>query len=101
MPGMFCETYFVHDQKANVLTIPLETIDRHGAEATVFVVDPENIVRTRTVSLGQQDSTHIEVLAGLTEGERVISGNFSEFTPGEKVLPKVVEAGTAARAGTN
>jgi len=92
MPGMFCEAYFLHDKKKNVLTIPLEAVSRSGDQATVLVVDSQNVVEERPVKLGQENSAQIEVLSGLTEGERVIVGNPGEFTPGQKVSPKVVGA---------
>jgi RND family efflux transporter MFP subunit len=101
MPGMFCEAYFVHDKKKNALSIPLEAVDRNGDQASVFVVNAANVVEVRPVTLGQQSSTQVEVLSGLTEGERVIVGNLSEFTQGQKVLPKVVPAGAASEAGNN
>lgn len=101
IPGMFCETFFVHDKKQNVLTIPIEAVNRDGEETTVLVVDSQDVVRTRPVKLGQEGTTHIEVLSGLTEGERVINGNLGAFTPGQRVLPKVVAVGTASQAGTN
>jgi RND family efflux transporter MFP subunit len=98
MPGMFCEAYFIHNKKKNVLTIPIEAVNRNGDETTVFVVDAQNIVRARTVKLGQEGTTDIEVLSGLTEGERVILGILSEFTPGQRVLPKMVDSGSEAKA---
>jgi RND family efflux transporter MFP subunit len=101
MPGMFCEAYFVHDKKKNVITVPMEAVSRNGDQATVFVVDSQNVVGIRPVKLGQESSTQIEVLSGLAEGERVIVGNLGEFTPGQKVLPKVVGAGTASEAGNS
>jgi RND family efflux transporter MFP subunit len=101
IPGMFCETYFVHDKKENVLTIPIEAINRDGDNTSVFVVDSQNVVRSRPVKLGQEGATQTEVLSGLSEGERVIDGNLGSFTPGQRVLPKVIEAGTANQAGTN
>jgi RND family efflux transporter MFP subunit len=101
MPGMFCETYFVHNKKPNVLTVPLEAVNRTGDEATVFVVNSQSIVEVRPVKLGQESSTQIEVLSGLADGERVIVGNLSEFTQGQKVLPKVVDQGTASGAGNS
>lgn len=100
IPGMFCETYFVHDKKQNVLTIPIEAVNHVGDETTVFVLDSQNVIAARRVKLGQEGATQIEVLSGLTEGERVIDGNLGEFTPGQKVLPKMVEAGSASQAGT-
>jgi RND family efflux transporter MFP subunit len=101
MPGMFCEAYFVHDRKKDALSIPLEALDRNGDQASVFVVNAGNVVEVRPVKLGQESSTQIEVLSGLAEGERVIVGNLSEFSPGQKVLPKVVAAGRASGAGNN
>jgi RND family efflux transporter MFP subunit len=99
MPGMFCEGYFVHDKKKNVLTVPMESVNRNGDEASVLVVDSQNVVVVRPVKLGQESSTQIEVLSGLTDGERIIVGNLGEFTPGQKILPKLLESGGASEAG--
>jgi RND family efflux transporter MFP subunit len=99
MPGMFCEGYFVHDKKKNVLTVPMESVNRNGDEVTVLLVDSQNVVVLRPVKLGQESSTQIEVLSGLTDGERVIVGNLGEFTPGQKISPKLVESGGASEAG--
>jgi len=101
MPGMFCEAYFAHDKKKNVLMIPLEAVSRNGDQATVLVVDSQNVVNERPVKLGQESSTQVEVLSGLTEGDRVIVGNLGEFTPGQKVVPKVVGAAAASEAGNS
>jgi RND family efflux transporter MFP subunit len=99
IPGMFCEAYFLHDKKKDVLVIPMESVNRNSGQASVFVVDSQNVVSLRPVKLGQESSSQVEVLSGLSEGERVIVGNLGEFTPGQKVLPKLVEAGTASEAG--
>jgi RND family efflux transporter MFP subunit len=101
MPGMFCGAYFVHDKKTNVLTIPMEAVSRAGDQTTVLVVDSQNVVSVRPIKLGQESSTQIEVLSGLTEGERVIVGNLGEFAPGQKVTPKVVRAAAASEAGNS
>jgi RND family efflux transporter MFP subunit len=101
MPGMFCEAYFVHDKKKSVLTIPMEAVSHSGDQATVFVVDSQNAVSERPVKLGQESSTQIEVLSGLTEGERVIVGNLSEFAPGQKVVPKIVGPAGTGEAGNS
>lgn len=101
MPGMFCETSFLHNVKKGVLSIPLEAVNRLGDSTSVFVVDSQNVVVTRPVKLGQEDSTHVEILSGLNEGERIINGNLGEFTPGQKVQPKTADAATAGVAGNS
>ena len=54
----------------------------------VLVVDPQNRVQSREVQLGVESSNSVEILSGLTEGERVIVGNLGSYQPGEIVRPK-------------
>ena len=99
MPGMFCETSFLHNVKKSVLSVPLEAVNRLGDATSVLVVDSQNVVVSMPVKLGQEDSTHVEILSGLNEGERIINGNLGEFTPGQKVQPKTADAAAAGDAG--
>jgi RND family efflux transporter MFP subunit len=99
IPGMYTETRLSLREKKNAITIPLEAISRNGDEATVMAINAENIVEERKVRLGMEDSTRIEVLSGLSEGERVIIGNRSEYHNGEKLQPTDVTGG-AARTGS-
>ena len=98
MPGMYTETRLSLREKKNALTIPLEAVSRNGEEATVLAVDAQNVVEERKVRLGVEDSTRVEVLSGLNEGERVIIGNRSEYHNGEKIQPRDVSG--AARTGS-
>jgi membrane fusion protein (multidrug efflux system) len=99
IPGMYTKTRLSLRETKNALTIPLEAVSRNGEEATVLAVNAENVVGERKVRLGVEDSTRIEVLSGLSEGERVIIGNRSEYHNGEKIQPKDV-TGSAARTGS-
>src|ERR1700732_1051393 len=96
--GMYTETRLSLREKKNALTIPLEAVSRNGEEATVLAVNADNIVEERKMRLGMEDSTRIEVLSGLSDGERVIIGNRSEYHNGEKIQPKDVTG--AARTGS-
>jgi RND family efflux transporter MFP subunit len=99
IPGMYTETRLSLREKKNAITIPLEAISRNGDEATVLAVNAENIVEERKVRLGVEDSARIEVLSGLSEGERVIIGNRGEYHNGEKIQPRDV-SGAAAGTGS-
>jgi RND family efflux transporter MFP subunit len=98
IPGMYTETRLSLREKKNALTIPLEAVSRNGEEATVLAVNAENIVEERKVRLGVEDSTRVEVLSGLSDGERVIIGNRSEYHNGEKIQPK--DVGSPAKTGS-
>ena len=94
IPGMYTETTLGLREKKNVVTIPLEAVSRNGDEATVLAVNAQNVVQERKVKLGAEDSTRVEVLSGLSDGDRVVIGNRSEFHDGEKIQPKTVSGGT-------
>jgi RND family efflux transporter MFP subunit len=99
IPGMYTGTRLSLRETKNALTIPLEAVSRSGEDATVLAVNAENVIEERKVRLGVEDSTRIEVLSGLSEGERVIIGNPSEYHNGEKIQPKDVNA-AASRTGS-
>jgi RND family efflux transporter MFP subunit len=95
IPGMYVEAHLALQQKQNVLSIPLQAVQRNGDEATVLLVNAQNVVEERQVRLGAEDSTYVEVLSGLTEDERVILGNRGLFRAGEKVQAREVTAAPA------
>jgi RND family efflux transporter MFP subunit len=98
MPGMYTETQLSLRGKKNALTVPLEAVSRNGDDATVIAVNPQNAVEERHVRLGLEDEKYVEVVSGVSAGDRVIIGNRSEFHNGQKVQPKDV-SGAADKAG--
>jgi RND family efflux transporter MFP subunit len=92
MPGMYTESEISLHQAANALTLPLEAVVRNGDDATVLEVNPKNIIEERHIKLGLEDNSRVEVLSGLSEGDRVIIGNRSEFRSGQRVQPKLIGA---------
>jgi RND family efflux transporter MFP subunit len=90
LPGMYAETVLQMAQRANVLVAPMESVRQRGEEASVLLVNAQNIVEERKVKLGLQGESRVEVVSGLEEGDRVIVGNQSQFRIGEKVAPKEI-----------
>jgi RND family efflux transporter MFP subunit len=88
LPGMYTETQVSLRQKKDVLTVPLEAVNRNGDDATVLTVNAQNIVEERHVRLGLEDEARVEVVSGLAEGDRVIIGNRSAFRNGQTIQPK-------------
>jgi RND family efflux transporter MFP subunit len=88
LPGMYAQADVAHDEKKNVLTVPVEAVRQRGDSGNVLVVDAQNLVEEKHVRLGQSDGTRIEILSGLNEGERVIVGHLGEYRTGQKVQPK-------------
>lgn len=99
-PGMYADVKLSANSRADVLTVPVEAIQRSENKTSVLVVDPQNRVQSRQVQVGIESSNNVEILAGLTEGERVIVGNLGSYQPGELVRPKDA-ALPAAPGGAN
>jgi RND family efflux transporter MFP subunit len=55
------------------ISVPAASLVRRGALTSVFVVGGDNVARMRLVTIGNSDSSNIEVLAGLEAGERIIT----------------------------
>lgn len=87
-PGMYANVTLETDSKPNVLTVPVEAIQRSGNKTNVLVLDWQNRVERREVKTGAQSSNNVEIVAGLTEGEKVIVGNLGSYQPGETVIPR-------------
>jgi RND family efflux transporter MFP subunit len=101
LPGMYVEATVAPAAAKDTLAVPLEAVDREGAEGTVLLVNAQNVLEERKVRLGLEGSTRIEVLSGLLEGERVVVGSRNEFRPGMKVTPKEIEVARPGVAGAN
>ena len=88
-PGMYADVTLSANSRPNALTIPIEAIQRaDSGKTTVLVLDAQNRVQVRDVQVGIESSNNVEILTGLTEGERVIVGNLGSYQPGEAVRPK-------------
>ncbi len=70
-PGMFVRTHFVVGKEKKLL-IPASAVLRRSEVVAVYVLDEKNVPHLRQVRLGETtDKDEVEVLAGLTAGERV------------------------------
>jgi len=66
----------------------VNAIQRDQSKTSVLVVDPQDRVQKREVQTGVQGSSNVEIVSGLSAGERVIVGNLGSYQPGELVRPK-------------
>lgn len=99
LPGMYTDTQLRLSEKKNALTIPLEAVVRNGEDATVLAVNPQDLLEERHVKLGVEDNSRVEVLSGLTDGDRVVIGNRSQFHSGQRIKPKDVSPQGKSVAG--
>jgi membrane fusion protein (multidrug efflux system) len=86
-PGMFARVDIVHDVHTGAVLVPKDAIITEDRETSVFVVRDSLAVR-RLVETGFVNSTHIEVLSGIAEGDTVVTtgkGSLKDSTRVEAV----------------
>ncbi|MGD0416592.1 MAG: efflux RND transporter periplasmic adaptor subunit [Terriglobales bacterium] len=96
--GMYAEVKLALQGKKDALTVPVQAVVQEGNEHYVLALDDQNRVQKRNVELGEQTSTTVEIVHGLSEKEQVISAGQSDYAIGEVVKPKL-EPGSGASEG--
>ena len=66
-------------------TVPALAIQMNGEKKTVFVVGPDQKVVLKSVTVGRQKDGMVEILEGLSAGERVITEGSSFAQDGQSV----------------
>jgi len=90
VPGLYAEADLTLEHREDIPSIPLQAVNHEGAKTTVFVVNTNNELEDRPVTLGLQTATDAEVVAGLREGEQVVVSDRSGLKAQEKVAPQPV-----------
>jgi len=76
----------------NVLTVPVQAVQASSeGHGSVLVIADNNKIEKRDVTLGLQSATDAEITGGLSEGQMVVYGEQSQYSPGELVAPQIVE----------
>ena len=92
VPGMYASVKIPLHSVANVLTVPVQAVQSAGeGKGGVLVVNQANKIESRSVTLGLQSATDVEITSGLQENEMVVFGAQGQYKPGEVVSPKIVQ----------
>jgi RND family efflux transporter MFP subunit len=84
--GSFGKARFSSGQK-QAITIPQRAIAEWGQMVGVFVVDDSSIARLRLVRTGKSFGDRVEVLTGLSDGERIVIDPVKAVTDGTRIEP--------------
>jgi membrane fusion protein (multidrug efflux system) len=86
-PGQFARVRVAVAERENAILVPQRAIQELQGAKTVLVVDAENKVAVRTISIGDKSDKFLIVLEGLSAGERVIVEGMQKVRPGSEVNP--------------
>jgi RND family efflux transporter MFP subunit len=92
VPGMYASVEIPLQKAMSVLALPIQSVQVAGeGRGSVYVVNKENRIEKRDVTLGLQTAAFIEITSGLQENELALFGEVGQYKPGQLVSPKVVE----------
>lgn len=74
--------------KKDAITVPKYAVVQKGELTGVYVVDADNIISYRIVRIGKSYGDRVEVLSGLSDGDKIIISNLDKVTDGAKINDK-------------
>ncbi len=83
--GMFARMHILTAVHKNALTIPSDALHLEGQQTFVFTVDKNNLAHKIPIKTGIMELHWIEVLSGVTDGEKVVTIGKDALVEGEKV----------------
>ena len=88
-PGMYARVEIELDRRTDVLVAPESALlldtGSGDQQRQAFVVDRAGKARRRTVHLGARDGSYLEVLEGLSPGERIVTRGQHALSDGQTV----------------
>jgi multidrug efflux system membrane fusion protein len=97
-PGQFVNVQLLLDTLRQMVVAPTAAVQRGPNGTFVFVVQPDNKVAVRPVTISQQDENQTVIATGLQADERVVTTGFARLTAGSEVAVTNAEAVPAPTA---
>lgn len=85
-PGMFARIDITHDIHANTLLVPKDAVMTEDKASSVFVVEDSTAFH-RQVTLGYINTTHVEILSGVRQGDFVVTAGKASLKDSVRVEP--------------
>jgi multidrug efflux system membrane fusion protein len=85
-PGQFVNVRLLIDTLQQVVVAPTAAVQRGPTGIFAFVVQPDNTVAVRPITVTQQTETQAVIATGLQPGERVVTTGFARLTAGSQVV---------------
>lgn len=83
--GLFGRGMIAVGSTTHGVTLPKKALVERGALTSVWILDKDNIARMRLVKSGKAVGDKVEILSGLSDGERVVVNGGEKVTEGAKV----------------
>ncbi len=85
MSGMFGRIELPTGEKAQAIAIPRSAIFRRGQLEGVYVTGSNNRAEIRWVKTGKARNDQVEIVSGLSKGDRLITNHLNQLTDGQLI----------------
>ena len=86
IPGSLLEIEILYNEKSN-LSVPDTSIMYEGSKKFIYKIIENNVLKKIEIKTGVRSKGNLEVLNGLTEGDKIIAEGSTKVRPGMKVKP--------------
>ena len=88
-PSQFVNARLLVEQKQNITLLPNNAIQRNSHGTYVWMVNPDQTVNVRNVTVGTTEGDQSEITAGLQPGDSVVTVGVDRLEEGGKVSTQV------------
>src|SRR5205814_1586479 len=99
-PNQFVNARLRVREKKNVALVPNAAVQRNASSTFVYVVQPDQKVTIRPVTLGTTDAGESEIVKGVAKGEVVVTQGVDRLQEGTLVSAQVQKGEASAVATT-
>jgi membrane fusion protein (multidrug efflux system) len=86
LPGSLLEIEILYNEK-NALSIPDTALIMEGNKKFVYQIIENNMIKKTEIETGVRDQENLEVLDGLTQGDKVVAEGLTKVRPNMKIKP--------------
>ena len=86
IPGSLLEIEIFYNEK-NALSVPDTSIMYEGSKKFIYKLVENNMIKKTEIETGIRNMGNLEVLSGLSEGDKIIAEGLTKVRPGMKVKP--------------
>ena len=86
IPGSLLEIEIFYNEK-NALSIPDTSVMYEGSKKFIYKIIENNIIKKTEIKTGLRKQGNLEVIDGLSKGDKIIAEGLTKIRPGIKVKP--------------
>ena len=86
LPGSLLEIELLYKEK-DALSIPDTALLMDGNKSFVYKIIENNIIKKTEVKTGFRDQENLEIINGLSQGDKVVAEGLTKIRPNMKVIP--------------